>query len=73
MAGNYVASDCLTLPDSERSDFGTNLHHAIGMGSVSTCRIFAMVCWLCGLPRWFSGKELPASAGDARDMGSIPG
>ena len=25
-----------------------------------------------GPPRWHSGKELPASAGDARDSGSIP-
>ena len=25
------------------------------------------------LPRWLSGKELPASAGDSRDVGSIPG
>ena len=27
-----------------------------------------------GLPRWHGGKKnLPARAGDARDMGSIPG
>ena len=27
-----------------------------------------------GLPRWLSGKKnLPAGAGDARDMGLIPG
>ena len=26
-----------------------------------------------GLPRWLSGKNLPANAGDAGDMGSIPG
>ena len=26
-----------------------------------------------GLPRWYSGKEPPASAGDTRDMGSILG
>ena len=25
------------------------------------------------LLRWLSGKHLPASAGDAGDMGSIPG
>ena len=29
--------------------------------------------WLLGLPKWRSGKESPANAGDARDMGSIPG
>ena len=27
--------------------------------------------WPC--PRWYSGKEPTASAGDTRDMGSIPG
>ena len=26
-----------------------------------------------GLPRWPSGKESPANAGDIRDVGSIPG
>ena len=26
-----------------------------------------------GLPRWLSSKNLPASVGDAGDMGSIPG
>ena len=26
-----------------------------------------------GLPSWLSGKSLPASARDARDVGSIPG
>ena len=26
-----------------------------------------------GLPWWLSGKDLPAKAGDAGDMGSIPG
>jgi len=25
-----------------------------------------------GLPRWLSGKNLPANAGDARDVGAIP-
>ena len=28
---------------------------------------------LTGFPRWLSGKDLPAKAGDAGDMGSIPG
>ena len=28
---------------------------------------------LIGLPRQHSGKELPANAGDTRDVGSIPG
>ena len=28
---------------------------------------------ILGLPRWLSGKNLPVSAGDARDMGWIPG
>ena len=28
---------------------------------------------LLGLPRWLSGKEPAASAGDTRDAGSIPG
>ena len=28
---------------------------------------------MAGLPRWYSGKEPPAYAGDARDLGSIPG
>ena len=31
-----------------------------------------MTCGLWGIPRWPSGKELPAKEGDARDMGSIP-
>ena len=26
-----------------------------------------------GFPGWLSGKELPAKAGDAGDVGSIPG
>ena len=26
-----------------------------------------------GLPRWHSGEDPPASAGDTRDMGMIPG
>ena len=26
-----------------------------------------------GLPRWFSGKNPPANAGDSEDAGSIPG
>ena len=26
-----------------------------------------------GIPRWLSGKEPAANAGDIRDMGSIPG
>ena len=30
-------------------------------------------CAKMGLPRWLSGKNLPANAGDAGDMGSIPG
>ena len=30
-------------------------------------------CAKMGLPRWLSGKNPPANAGDARDMGSIPG
>ena len=25
------------------------------------------------LPRWYSVKNLPANAGDVRDLGSIPG
>ena len=28
---------------------------------------------ILGLPRWLSGKNLPVNAGDARDMGWIPG
>ena len=28
---------------------------------------------LTGFPGWLSGKELPAKAGDAGDVGSIPG
>ena len=28
---------------------------------------------ILGLPRWLSGKNLPVRAGDARDMGWIPG
>jgi len=28
---------------------------------------------LWGLLQWLSGKESPCSAGDTRDMGSIPG
>jgi len=27
---------------------------------------------LTGFPRWLSGEELPAKAGDAGDMGSDP-
>ena len=26
-----------------------------------------------GLPRWWSGKDLPANSQDARDVGSMPG
>ena len=29
--------------------------------------------WIKGLRRWLSGKELPVSAGDAKDTGSMPG
>ena len=29
--------------------------------------------WNLGFPRWHSGKEPSANAGDARDAGSIPG
>jgi len=28
---------------------------------------------ILGLPRWLSGKEPPANAGDIRDADSIPG
>jgi len=27
----------------------------------------------CGLPKWHSGKESPANAGDTREVGSVPG
>ena len=32
-----------------------------------------MQCIYFGLPRWHGGKESPASAGDTRDVGLIPG
>ena len=32
-----------------------------------------MVLLAVGFPQWFSGKESPCNAGDAGDVGSVPG